>query len=205
MSVSPAKQFQKDELDVRIFDSIESMATDAAEEAKIILVSAIEEKGEARAIIATGNSQDVFLEKLTTLEGIDWSKVTLFHMDEYLGMSIEHTASFRKYLKERVADVVKPAALHLLEGDAMEPLKAVHSYSALLKDKPVDVCCLGIGENGHIAFNDPAVADFEDPEVLKIVKLDETCRQQQVGEGHFPNLDAVPMYAISIPFPLSAT
>jgi len=202
MSIStPSKQFQKDELDVRIFDSIESMATDAAEEAKNTLVSAINEKGEARAIIATGNSQDLFLEKLTKLDGIDWSKVTLFHMDEYLGMSIEHTASFRKYLKERVADVVNPAALHLLEGDAMEPMKAIKTYSSLLNEKPIDICCLGIGENGHIAFNDPAVADFEDPEVLKFVKLDEGCRQQQVGEGHFPNMDAVPMYAITLTIP----
>lgn len=168
------------------------MAIAGADDAADVLKAAIALSGGARAIIATGNSQDAFLECLTSLPGIDWSKVELFHMDEYLGMSMDHTASFRRYLKERVSDVVHPAAAHYLEGDAMEPLKAIRAYSDNLASAQVDLCCLGIGENGHLAFNDPAVADFEDPEPIKIVKLDEKCRQQQVGEGHFPDIKAVP-------------
>ncbi|MBP6506288.1 MAG: glucosamine-6-phosphate deaminase [Opitutaceae bacterium] len=201
MNPSPVKSFQVDQLPVRSFASLADMAAAAAADAAQVLISAIAAKGRARAIIATGNSQDLFLEKLTRHAGIDWSKVELFHMDEYLGMPMTHRASFRKYLKERVFDRVNPAGANYLEGDALEPLKAIRAYAAALAAKPIDLCCLGIGENGHLAFNDPPVADFADAEAIKIVKLDEGCRQQQVGEGHFPNLDAVPMYAITLTIP----
>jgi glucosamine-6-phosphate deaminase len=201
MSNSSENFYQVDQLQVRRFDALAEMATAAADDAANVMREAIAQRGSARAIIATGNSQDLFLEKLTKLPDIDWSKVALFHMDEYLGMPMTHTASFRKYLKERVFDVVNPAEAHFLEGDAMEPLKAIRAYTDALQSAPIDMCCLGIGENGHIAFNDPAVAEFEDPEVIKIVKLDDKCRSQQVGEGHFPNLDAVPMYAITLTIP----
>ena len=190
-----------DALRVRRFPTTASLAVAAADDAATVLKEAIGRRGRARAIIATGNSQDEFLRVLTRLPGIDWSRVELFHMDEYLGMAMTHPASFRRYLKERVFDVVHPAASHYLEGDAMEPLKAIRAYAGSLASAPVDLCCLGIGENGHIAFNDPAVADFDDPEPIKIVKLDEKCRLQQVGEGHFPNLDAVPAYAITLTVP----
>lgn len=201
MIPSPVKSFQVDRLPVRKFATLADMAAAAAEDAAGVLIAAIQQRGKARAIIATGNSQDLFLEKLTQRAGIDWSKVELFHMDEYLGMAITHRASFRKYLKERVFDRVRPAGAHYLEGDALEPLKAIRAYAAALAAAPIDLCCLGIGENGHLAFNDPPVADFADAEAIKIVKLDEKCRLQQVGEGHFPNLDAVPSYAITLTIP----
>lgn len=201
MTDHPEAAFKADALSVRILPTTSAMAAAAADEVADIFKTAIEERGRARAIIGTGNSQDRFLEHLLRRPGIDWSRVEFFHMDEYLGMSIEHSASFRHYLRERVANVVHPGASHYLDGDAMEPLKAMQDYAAALDSAPIDVCCLGIGENGHIAFNDPPVADFEDPEALKIVKLDDKCRQQQVGEGHFPDLDAVPMYAITLTVP----
>lgn len=186
---------------MRRFATLADMATAAAEDAAQVLRSAVAARGSARAIIATGNSQDLFLAKLVQLPGIEWGKIALFHMDEYLGMPMTHPASFRKYLKERVFAKVNPAEAHFLEGDALEPLKAIDSYTDALAAAPIDLCCLGIGENGHIAFNDPAVAEFDDPRAIKIIKLDEKCRMQQVGEGHFPNLDAVPMYAITLTIP----
>jgi glucosamine-6-phosphate deaminase len=182
MASNPVRSFVADQLPVRIHAGQADLAADAAADAAEVLTRALAARGRARAIIATGNSQDQFLARLTTMPGIDWSKVELFHMDEYLGMSMSHPASFRRYLKERVFDIVKPAAAHLLEGDALEPLKAMRAYADALQAAPIDLCCLGIGENGHIAFNDPPVAEFADPEVLKIVKLDEKCRLQQVGE-----------------------
>lgn len=201
MASSPVKSFSVDRLPVRIFASIPELASSAADDAAAVLKEAIAARGRARAIIATGNSQDQFLAQLVERPGIAWGKVELFHMDEYLGMPITHPASFRRYLKEKVFDRVKPGAAHFLDGDALEPLKAMRAYAAALASAPVDLCCLGIGENGHLAFNDPPVADFADPEAIKLVKLDEKCRRQQVGEGHFPNLDAVPAYAITLTIP----
>lgn len=195
------KSFSVDRLPVRIFPTLPGLAANAADDAAAILIAAVAARGRARAIIATGNSQDQFLDQLVTRPGIAWAKVELFHMDEYLGMPMTHPASFRRYLKQRVFDRVKPGAAHYLEGDALEPLKAMREYAAQLASAPVDLCCLGIGENGHLAFNDPPVADFADPEAIKLVKLDEKCRRQQVGEGHFPNLDAVPAYAITLTIP----
>ncbi len=119
-------------------------------------------------------------------------------MDEYKGMSIEHPASFRKYLKERILDDVKPAKVYYLEGDSDDIEKTVEEYQELLKTHPVDVACIGIGENGHIAFNDPPVADFNDPKLVKVVELDEACRKQQLGEGWFPTFDDVPTHALSL-------
>jgi len=201
MPSSPARSFHADRLPVRIFATLADLAAAAAEDAAAVLIAAIAARGRARAIIATGNSQDQFLGELVQRPGIAWSKVELFHMDEYLGMPMTHPASFRRYLKQRVFDRVHPKAAHYLEGDALEPLKAMRDYAAALASAPVDLCCLGIGENGHLAFNDPAVADFADPEPIKLARLDEQCRRQQVGEGHFPNLDAVPAYAITLTIP----
>jgi glucosamine-6-phosphate deaminase len=201
MATAPVKSFSVDRLPVRIFSQLPELAASAADDAAEILKSAIAARGRARAIIATGNSQDQFLDQLVQRPGIAWAKVELFHMDEYLGMPMTHPASFRRYLKQRVFDRVKPGAAHYLEGDALEPLQAMRDYASALAAATVDLCCLGIGENGHLAFNDPPVANFSDPEVIKLVKLDEKCRRQQVGEGHFPNLDAVPAYAVTLTIP----
>ena len=190
-----------DRLPVRIFSTLTDLAAAAAEDAATVLLAAIAANGRARAIIATGNSQDEFLGRLTQWAGIDWSRIELFHMDEYLGMPMTHPASFRRYLKQRVFDRVHPGAAHYLEGDALEPLKAMRDYAAQLAAAPVELCCLGIGENGHLAFNDPPVADFDDPRGVKIVALEPASRRQQVGEGHFATIDEVPTHAITVTIP----
>jgi len=200
-SPSPARAFLADQLPVRIYATPAALATAAAEDAAAVLQAALAARGRARVIIATGNSQAAFLERLTQRTDLAWARVEVFHMDEYLGMPRTHPASFRRYLQERVVDRVHPDVFRGLEGDALEPLKAMRDYAALLAAAPIDLCCLGIGENGHLAFNDPPVADFTDPEAIKLVRLDEKCRQQQVGEGHFPNLDAVPAYAMTLTIP----
>ncbi|MBA2481184.1 MAG: glucosamine-6-phosphate deaminase [Planctomycetes bacterium] len=195
------KSFKADQLAVKVYATVRDLAADAAQDAQKIIKEAIAAKGSAAAILATGNSQLEFLDAWVKLGGLDWSKVTLFHMDEYLGLPDSHSASFRKYMKERVEAVVKPKAFHYVIGDGMEPIKECDEYERKLRAQPIDLCCLGIGENGHLAFNDPPVADFADKRYAKIVKLDTACRQQQVGEGHFKALNDVPQYAISLTIP----
>ena len=199
---TPARAFTVDALPVRVHSTEAALAGDAALTARDLLCAAIESKGQAAAILATGNSQLQFLDSLVALGGVDWSRVTLFHMDEYLGLDDHHRASFRRYMRERVEARVRPLQFHYLAGDTLLPLTECERYTRLLLAQPIDLCCLGIGENGHIAFNDPPVADFADAHKVKLVKLDEDCRLQQVGEGHFPNLDAVPLYAFTLTIPM---
>lgn len=198
---TPSKTFTADALPVRVYASQADLARDAAEAVRQYMQQVIREHGRAFAILASAASQEKFLDALTALDGIEWSKITLFHMDEYLGITRDHPASFRRFLRERVEQRVHPHAFHCIEGEAQEPLKEIARYASLLKAHPIDLCCLGIGENGHIAFNDPPVADFHDPQVIKLVQLDLKCRQQQVGEGAFPNLDAVPKFAYTLTIP----
>jgi glucosamine-6-phosphate deaminase len=198
---APIKTFQADALAVRVYPSQTELSHDVARITQAYLREVLTAKGSAAVILATGNSQIKFLEELIQIGGVDWSKITLFHMDEYLGISPDHKASFRKYMRERVAGRVKPRVFNYLEGDALLPMDECDRYTALLRAQPIDLCCLGVGENGHIAFNDPPVANFEDPRSVKIVKLDDPCRMQQVGEGHFVNMDAVPQYALTLTIP----
>ncbi|NLI72745.1 MAG: glucosamine-6-phosphate deaminase [Bacteroidales bacterium] len=161
---------------------------------------AIKTQGHANLILATGASQFAFLDAIKKLD-VDWSKITVFHLDEYKGLPETHPASFRKYLKERILNEVKPAKVYLINGDADNLEEEIQNYEALLKKHPIDVACIGIGENGHIAFNDPGVADFNDPKLVKVVQLDNVCRNQQLGEGWFKSLDDVPQEAISLTIP----
>jgi len=201
----PIKTFHTDALAVRVYQQQTDLAKDVAHIAQDYLQEVLARQGSAAVILATGNSQIQFLESLIALGGVDWSRLTLFHMDEYLGIEAGHKASFRRYMRERVEQRVKPRQFHYLEGDAALPLDECARYAALLEAQPVDLCCLGIGENGHIAFNDPPVANFADPHRVKLVKLDVACREQQVNEGHFPNLDAVPQYAFTLTIPMLCT
>ncbi len=196
-----ARSFRVDDLNVQVFTSLDDLANDAADEVNQFLRRTLGQKGSAAAILATGNSQIQFLKRLVALEGIDWSKITLFHMDEYLGIDADHKASFRRYMRERVQTLVQPKAFHFLEGDAELPLDECARYEALLKAQAIDLCCLGIGENGHLAFNDPPVARFDDKHLVKLVKLDDPCKMQQVKEGHFPSLESVPPYAFTLTIP----
>lgn len=166
------------------------------------LQSVLEQQDTASILLATGNSQLKFLDALMTLGGVNWSKITLFHLDEYLGITADHPASFRRYLRERVEQRVIPRQFHYIEGDSLEPLAECDRYTKLLQAQPIDLCCLGVGENGHLAFNDPSVANFQDPYSVKLVKLDPINRQQQVNTGQFPNLDSVPQYAFTVTLPL---
>lgn len=195
------RKFKADQLEVRVYRSLEDLATDAAESVNSYLAARIQEQGSAAAILATGNSQIQFLKRLAALGGVDWSKVTLFHMDEYLGMDANHKASFRRYLRERVETLVHPKAFHYIQGDASLPLDECDRYSSLLSAQPIDLCCLGVGENGHIAFNDPPVASFDEKRLIKLVKLDDACKMQQVKEGHFPSLEAVNPFAYTLTIP----
>lgn len=194
------KQFQKDKLKVKVLENVEELGKAAAKSVAKKLNDAIAEKAMANLILATGASQFTFLEHLQKLE-IDWKKITVFHLDEYKGMPITHPASFRKYLKERILEKVQPKQVYYLQGDAEDIDEAVIRYENLLKNHSIDVACIGIGENGHIAFNDPPVADFNDPKLVKIVELDEACRRQQLGEGWFPTFDDVPTHALSLTIP----
>jgi len=196
------KTTKYDQLTVHTFPTEAELAQAAAKEAQKCLSAAIAQNGSAAAILASANSQIRFLEAVVALGGVDWSRVTLFHMDEYLGISADHPASFRKYMREKVEALLKPKVFHYVPGDAPQPIAACEAYEALLKAQPIDLCCLGIGENGHIAFNDPPVADFNDARGVKIVELDRACRLQQVNEGHFPNYDAVPAYAVTLTVPM---
>ncbi len=189
-----------EDLNVFIYPSTKTMGEAAAQQAAKVLREAVANKGEAFAVFATGNSQLEFLDALLK-QAIPWSKVHLFHMDEYIGISDQHPASFRKFLKEKLVDKVNPAAFHGVLGDATDSEAECNRYARLLSTQTLDLVCMGIGENGHIAFNDPPFADFNDPKLVKIVTLDETSRRQQVGEGHFPNLDAVPKDAITLTIP----
>jgi glucosamine-6-phosphate deaminase len=197
----PVRTFRADALNVEVFASYPDLSTAVAHRVRDLFVDTIARQGSAAAILATGNSQIRFLKELSALGGVDWSKVTLFHMDEYLGVPADHPACFRRYMKERVESLVKPHAFHYLGGDADLPLDECERYTALLKAQPIDLCCLGVGENGHLAFNDPPVARFDDKHWVKLVKLDDACKMQQVKEGHFPSLEAVPPYALTLTIP----
>ncbi|MDY7005372.1 MAG: glucosamine-6-phosphate deaminase [Cyanobacteriota bacterium] len=197
----PVETLLVDALSVRIYEREVEMAQDVAQIAQEYLQYLITKQGQVTVVLATGNSQIKFLEALITLGGVDWSKVTLFHLDEYLGISATHSASFRRYLRERVETSIKPYQFHYIEGDTNEPLRECDRYTQLLSTQPIDLVCLGIGENGHLAFNEPSVANFNDLRTVKLVKLDLTCRQQQVNQGHFPHIDAVPQYAFTLTIP----
>ncbi len=191
------KSFYKDKLRVEIYEKKEEMGRDAAYFVTDNLNLALNDRGQANLILGTGASQYPLLEVLLKKD-LDWARINLFHLDEYIGLTDTHPASFRRFLRERVAEKVNPKNVYYLKGDAHDMDGEIRRYENLLKDNPVDVACIGIGENGHIAFNDPPVADFDDPEYIKVVETDEACRKQQVNEGWFPSLEHVPEKAVTL-------
>lgn len=198
------ESFQKaqfDNLPVEIYPDRSALGRAAAERAATIIRAAVAEQGWANLIVATGTSQLAFYDALRQLAGIDWQAVRLFHMDEYVGLSPEHPGSLRRYLHDHLVDAVRPAAFYGVAGDAPNPQRECERYAELLRMYPVDLCCLGFGENGHLAFNDPTVARFDDPYRVKVVELEATSRQQQVGEGFFSELADVPQFAITLTIP----
>jgi len=190
-----------DALRVRVAADAGEMADDAAAAAAEALRATLAVRGEANVMLATGNSQLAFLDALMRLPGLAWERVRAFHMDEYVGLPPSHSASFQRYMRERVAARAPFLEFDYLSGDAPDPQAEADRYAALLRAHPLDVCCAGIGENGHLAFNDPPVAEFDDPVDVKIVALEPESRRQQVGEGHFASLDDVPTHAMTVTIP----
>jgi glucosamine-6-phosphate deaminase len=182
-------------MEIIILDSKQELGKIAATQGAAQIQKAIAENGKANIIVATGASQFEMLEELVKAE-IDWSVVTAFHLDEYIGLPLSHPASFRKYLKERFVDLVNLKAFNYVnsEGDPSEECKRLEK---IIAEHPIDVAFVGIGENGHLAFNDPP-ADFETEDAYLIVNLDKECRLQQMGEGWFPTFDDVPKQALSM-------
>jgi len=181
---------------LRVFEDKNSLAIAAAAQAAVVIRSGIAHRGRVRVVAATGTSQFEFLDALTATSGIDWKRVELFHLDEYIGLPTDHPASFCKFLQERLICKTQIGQYHLLNGDA-DPSKVIHRVGEAITLSPIDIAFVGVGENGHLAFNDPP-ADFQTEEPYIVVHLDEQCRQQQVGEGWFQDLSQVPERAISM-------
>lgn len=192
---------QFDLLPTAIYPTNDALGQAAANDARQIIQTAIQTQGYANLILATGNSQLSFLHALRDFKDIDWSKVTIFHMDEYVGIDPNHPASFPLFLHQHIIDAIHPAAFHPVPSQADDVEQACRGYEALLRRKPIDLVAMGWGENGHIAFNDPPYADFDDPVWVKVVQLADASRRQQVGEGHFSTLAEVPTHAITLTVP----
>ena len=184
-------------MQIKVFKNKIALSKAAAKEAAQILTECIKDKGEAIFVAATGLSQVDFIEELTKHREIKWSYTTVFHLDEYVGIPRSHQASFRKFLEDRLISKVHPGKVYLVNGDADDPKKECRRLNGIISRLTIDVSFVGIGENGHIAFNDPP-ANFEVEDPYIIVELDEKCRMQQVGEGWFESLEMVPRRAITM-------
>lgn len=185
-------------MNVEVFTHKAELGVKSATDTEKKIKDAIENNGSANIILATGASQFETLKNLVASKEIDWSKVVMFHLDEYVGMSEKHPASFRKYLRERFVEKVGALkAFHFIKGDSEDVETESERLNEIIKQFPIDVALVGIGENGHLAFNDPP-ADFETEKPYIVVELDEACRRQQMGEGWFETLDDVPKKAISM-------
>jgi len=181
-----------------VFQTKDEMAAASASTTAQAIKQAIRARGQANIVIGTGASQYEMFQHLTATRGIDWFKVVMFHLDEYVGLEPSHPGSLRHYLIENFMDKVGPLrAAYLVKGEAPDPAQECKRLGVLIQAHPIDVACIGFGENGHLAFNDPP-ADFETEEPYLVVQLDERCRMQQVGEGWFKSLEEVPARAISM-------
>jgi len=195
------ENFRADKLNVYIYDSRHQMGVAAAAVVAAEVHRLIEERGQAVGIFASAPSQNEFLAALVEAPGIDWSRVIGFHLDEYLGMDDRAPQSFRRFLIDRLVSKVPLREFHGLRGESGDGATESARYGKLLAATPPDFAVLGIGENGHLAFIDPPFCNFDDPQPVKVVELDEVCRAQQVNDGAFATLDEVPRYALSLTIP----
>lgn len=195
------KEFYTDKLHTRVFDTREAMGQCAGEEIAQKLRELLASRDQVNIMFGAAPSQNETLAALVSAEGIDWSRVNAFHMDEYAGLPKDHPAGFGNYLSRHIFSLLPFRSVNLINGGAADIDAEAARYSELLEKMPLDICVLGIGENGHIAFNDPHVADFRDPFKVKLVELDERCRMQQVHDGCFECLDAVPRCALTVTVP----
>lgn len=194
------RSLKVEEMQVTIYDSNEELGQAAANDLTQIINVAVADQGVASIIVATGNSQLSFIKALRTQRNVPWDKMLLFHMDEYVGISNQYSFSLQRWALDQLVNVVHPHTFYGIQGDASDPEAEMARYTALLRQHPPVACVLGIGENGHIAFNDPP-ADFYTEKVIDIISLAVRSRQQQVDEGHFKSIDQVPQQALSLTVP----
>ncbi|MDH5770253.1 MAG: glucosamine-6-phosphate deaminase [Candidatus Bathyarchaeota archaeon] len=199
--VGLVRKFKAGKATVLIYSDRQKMGKAAAEAVGKKAIELIDKKDKISMVFASAPSQEEFLAELTKMDKIEWSKILAFHLDEYIGLPSDAPQAFGKFLKDRLFDKVKPGKVYYLKGNAGNLDEEAFRYSELLKKTGIDIACLGIGENGHLAFNDPHVADFNDPLTVKVVELDEVCRQQQVNDGCFANIDLVPKRALTLTMP----
>lgn len=195
------KDFYCDKLRVRVFETRKEMGDCAGAEAAELLKKLLVERDSINVMFAAAPSQNETLAALLEDSDIDWSRINAFHMDEYVGLDPEHPAGFRNYLRRAIFDRKPFKSIHLINGNAPDPVLEAQRYDALLREHPLDLCILGVGENGHIAFNDPPVADFQDKTFVKLVELEQRCREQQVHDGCFADISQVPTYALTVTIP----
>jgi glucosamine-6-phosphate deaminase len=200
MSSDPILRTTVDQLKVEVYADRRALGGAAGRRTAAKMKELLAVKPTIRMIFAAAPSQNELLETLVRSEGIDWSRVTAFHMDEYIGLPADAPQRFSRFLSERLFDLVKPGQVHLIDSSASIE-EECNRYGRLISEAPIDIVCLGIGENGHIAFNDPPVADFNDPNVIKAVELDDACRQQQVNDGCFAAFGDVPTHALTLTIP----
>lgn len=198
---SEAVAFDKEMLTVKIFPSREKMGKEAAKDVSETIGKLLEAKDEINMIFAAAPSQNDFTKELLSDKFIKWERINAFHMDEYIGLSKDAPQGFGNFLKEKLFAHLPFKSVHYLNGTAADAEQECKRYSSLLMQYPVDIVCLGIGENGHIAFNDPPVADFRDAEIVKVVELEQACRQQQVNDKCFASIDLVPRKALTVTIP----
>jgi len=195
------RQFKAGKATVKVYQNREKMGEAAAKAAGEKMIEIIAKKGRVSVVFASAPSQEEFLANLAVIGGIDWSRVGTFHLDEYVGLLGDAEQAFGRFLKDRLFDKVKPGRVYYMNGNAENLEGECQRYTKLLEEEGLEIACIGIGENGHWAFNDPHVADFNDPLTVKVVELDETSRRQQVHDGCFPSLDEVPRRAITMTMP----
>jgi len=206
MTQPPTSAFAVDRLRVEIYPDRREMGQAAARSVVAVLSEVIAAQGIARVVFACAPSQDEFLAALVDPAAcgtrVDWSRVTAFHMDDYVGLKGSAPQSFRHYLQDHLLSKIAVGRFYPLPAEEPDAAQVCAQYSARLSEAPIDLICLGVGENGHIAFNDPGVADFDDPALVKVVELDLACRQQQVNDGCFPTLADVPRQAFTLTVPV---
>lgn len=193
--------FTAGSLAVRVYPGRKEMGAAAAGEIARALRELLAQKEQVNIMLAAAPSQNEALAALREAGGIDWQRVNAFHMDEYVGLEEAHPAGFGNFLRRAILDQLPFLSYHLINGNAADPLAEAHRYAALLREHPLDLCIMGVGENGHLAFNDPSVADFKDPRTVKPVELEEACRRQQVNDGCFASLELVPRQALTVTIP----
>lgn len=194
------QQGTRDRLRIKRFASRAALGTDAAQDVAAFLRQRLSEQRGVRMVFAAAPSQNEFLAALVAAKDIDWSRIHAFHMDEYIGLDAHAPQRFSHFLRQKLFNVVQPGEVHLIPSCG-DPAEICADYAKKLNAAPIDAVCLGIGENGHLAFNDPPVADFSDPFTVKVVPLDDACRQQQVNDGCFATFAAVPTHAVTLTIP----